>query len=437
MRTRSLITALLSIVVLAAAPQALADGTETLGPPSVALANGTGVVVGGAGMQAFPDLPNSFSVTVPTGAIVKQVLLYWEGHHSSPMHAAGDNMISVNGTPVIGTLIGGPTTFFAQSAGAEDGTEDFSAYRADITGLNLVSAGANTLAINDMLFASNFPTGSPFNQGNDGAGVLVIYDDGTDAGVIGVRDGLDLAYFEFAPPLDTTVPQTFSFLSSAADREASLATLAASVSGPDLDVFRGTKLRVSFDVGAGFDILDPWQSAQGDEFDAAASTVTIPAGASTMTVQALSEGGDRPASLSWIAASLTIRNPPSSGGGEGCTPGYWKNHLSAWPAPYAPGQELGTVFSPTGLGTLESKTLYNALKFGGGSTLTAKKQNLLRIGVASLLNSAHSDVSFGMTPAQVIAAINAALESDDPATIEALQSDLDQQNNAGCPLGRD
>jgi hypothetical protein len=450
MRRRLALFAAVAATMLAVASTALADGTETLGPPSISIASGTNAFVAGVGMHAFPNMPNTFSFSVPSGATVKQVLLYWEGHWtnhdphvSNTPQVDGDNMISVNGTPVAGTKIGGSTAFFQQFAGAVDGTEMFVAYRADITGLGLVAAGANTLIISDMLFASNFPAGSPFNQGNDGVGVLVIYEDSMDSAVVGVRDGLDLAFAGFAPPLDTTVPQTFTFSPAPSSRPGTLATMAGGVRGPDLDVLRGNILRVTFDVGAPVDLVNPWQSNQGFEFDALNSSITIPAGASSLTVQALSTGGVVPSSFAWIAASLAIENPPTNGNGQGCTPGYWKNHDGSkrqgdtWPPTgYSQTQLLSSVFSPTGLGTLGSSTLREALDFDGGPTIVDKKKILLRHAVAALLNSAHPDVAYGMTTAEVISAVNAALESDNATTIEDLKDELDALNNAGCPLGR-
>ena len=317
MRRIYLAAVLAAAVMLAFPMSAFSDGTETLGVPSVSVAAGTGVTVAGAGTQAFPNVDRSFGVNVPAGATVKQVLLYWEGHWtdhaphlSNTPQIDGDNAISINGTPVAGTKIGGSTAFFAQAAGAFDGTEKFVSYRADITALNLVAAGANTLTVGNMSFASNFPTGFPFNQGNDGAGVVVIYDDGTNASVVGLRDGNDLAYANFASPLDTTVPQTFSFAASNVARTGSLATLVGSVAGPDLGGLRGTILRGTFDGGATFEVHNPWQSTSGAEFDAVTLPVTIPAGATQMTVQALSAGGVLPASFAWIGATLSLQNPP-------------------------------------------------------------------------------------------------------------------------------
>jgi hypothetical protein len=61
-------------------------------------------------------------------------------------------------------------------------------------------------------------------------------------------------------------------------------------------------------------ITNPWGSFVGPEFDAANTPVTIPAGATSATVQALSvkDPGNPsavPASLNWIGAALTVPNP--------------------------------------------------------------------------------------------------------------------------------
>ena len=317
--TRFFVGAVVAFAALVAVPAAVADGTETLGPPTIAVASGTGFAVAGLGTHASPDLPASFDVSVPAGATVKQVLLYWQGHwtdhaphFSNTPQVDGDNTISVNGNAVLGTKIGGSTAFFQQFAGAVAGTEMFVAYRADITSLGLVGPGANTLTLDDMLFRSNFPTGFPFNQGNNGAGVLVIYDDGGNSTVVGVRDGLDLAFTNFAPPLDTSVPQTFTFAASANDWTARLGTMAGSVLGPDASGPRANQLVVTFaPAGAPVVIDNPWQSNDGFEFDAPTVNVTVPAGATSMTVQGISGGPNgSPASFAWSAATLSLELPP-------------------------------------------------------------------------------------------------------------------------------
>jgi hypothetical protein len=314
---------------------ALAEGTETLGPPGIAIATGSGIVAGGVGMQEHPNAPASFTVNVPAGATVKQVLLYWQGRFTSYLAAAGDDTISLNGHEVAGTRIGGPTPFFQHFVGPGEGSEIIDAYRADVTALGLVSAGANTLTVSSMAFASLFPNASSLVEGNHGAGVLVIYEEPGAAASIGVRDGLDLAYANFAPPLDTTVPQTFSFAASDAARTATLATFVGSVRGPDRDEHRPNQLAISFGLGGAGDVViqDPWQSHQGPEFDVSTIAVTVPAGATQMTVQALSGGpGGLPASFAWSVAALAVLEqappPPPPPGEPARTIGFWKNWSS-------------------------------------------------------------------------------------------------------------
>lgn len=122
-------------------------------------------------------------------------------------------------------------------------------------------------------------------------------------------------------------------------------------------------------------------------------------------------------------------------GGQGCTLGYWKNHTGNWPAAYATSATLGSVFAfggPVPPGT----TLLAALDFGGGPGLEGAQRNLFKQAVAALLNAEHAGVAYALSPAQVVAEVNAALASGDRDAILALATRLDGLNNAGCPLGR-
>jgi len=270
-----------------------ADGTETLGPPSIPISEGSGVVVAGVGLELIQ--PGTIDIDVPVGATVEQVLLYWEGQSSTP---TGDETIEVNATEVTGVLIGGPTLFFE---GAYSST-----YRADITSLGAVSAGANSVAVG----------GLSFDYVNNGAGLAVIYDDGTTAD-IRIVDGNDLAFINFEPTLDTTVAQTFTFPSAEVDRVASLSLFFSSVTGPASgggDVRPSTIRAISGGVvSEGINLLD---SNDGDEWDSDTFEVNIPAGATELTVQALSEDatgdGQDPlaASFAWNAATLAVPVPP-------------------------------------------------------------------------------------------------------------------------------
>ena len=94
---RGILAALVGVTALVTASSALVDGTEMLGPPSIAInANATRSIAAGVGMTGFMNTPNWFSVTVPAGATVQQVLLYWGGHYTEGI-GAPDNTISVNG----------------------------------------------------------------------------------------------------------------------------------------------------------------------------------------------------------------------------------------------------------------------------------------------------------------------------------------------------
>jgi hypothetical protein len=126
----------------------------------------------------------------------------------------------------------------------------------------------------------------------------------------------------------------------------------------------------------------------------------------------------------------------TSNGDEGCTPGYWKNHAKSWPATgYSTSQKVQSVFSQASLyPALGSSTLLQALSFDGGSTLEGAAGNLLRAATAALLNSAHSGVDYPWVTANVISDVNAALASKNRDAMLALASDLDQDNNLGCPL---
>jgi hypothetical protein len=144
------------------------------------------------------------------------------------------------------------------------------------------------------------------------------------------------------------------------------------------------------------------------------------------------EGGGSP--VSDIDPSHYLGVAP--GDDEGCTPGYWKNHTGSWPPTgYTTGQKVKNVFTSAAAYTsLGNSTLLQALDFGGGPGVQGAASILLRAAVAALLNASHPGVDYPQTPAQVIAAVNAALASGDRDTMLALAASLDASNNLGCPL---
>jgi len=271
----------------------LADGTETLDAPAgITLAKGTGIVAAGVGTAE--QQPATINLDVPAAATVRQVLLYWEGQMTTEV--AGDNTILVNGDEVTGQLIGGPTFFFQEAYS--------SAYRADITALGLIHAGANAVVVD----------GLAFSKVANGAGLFVIYDDGTQLAEIDLRDGLDLAYINFPEPRKSTIQQTFTFRPAATPRMAEIVLFASSVEGA---VSGGIVRPNSIEVIVGDDttvFTNLLNSNDGDEWDTVMLQVAIPSGASSLSIQLFSRNDadpartqdPKPASMAWTAAGFAI-----------------------------------------------------------------------------------------------------------------------------------
>lgn len=146
-------------------------------------------------------------------------------------------------------------------------------------------------------------------------------------------------------------------------------------------------------------------------------------------------GSGSPKQSALVVFTNRILPPPPPPGDEGCTPGYWKNHLDSWAGTgYTPGQTAGNVFALGGFPSLASKTLRQTLNGGGGPGATGGAIILLRAGTAALLNAAHSGVNYTLTQAAIISQVNAALASGERSTMLTLASSLDSDNNLGCPL---
>lgn len=109
-------------------------------------------------------------------------------------------------------------------------------------------------------------------------------------------------------------------------------------------------------------------------------------------------------------------------GGEGCTPGFWKNHPDVWPIP------LDTDFDTTfGRDAFNPDiTMEEAVDLKGGQ-LNA----LSRHAAAAYLNAVSPVVSYDMTTAEIIAAFQAAFDSGDYNTTKDM---FEQLNEQGCPF---
>lgn len=99
---------------------------------------------------------------------------------------------------------------------------------------------------------------------------------------------------------------------------------------------------------------------------------------------------------------IEVQLPPDdNGGGEGCTPGYWRNHFEDWPPTgYAPSNDFDATFGVDYFST--NITLGQAVKLGGGGY-----NKIARHGTAALLSAAHPDVDYPYTVAEVIAFVQA------------------------------
>ena len=283
-----------------------ADGDETLGPPSIAIAQGTDIIIAGTGMV---NQPGTIDLYVPLDTDIQQVLLYWEGR-SANTNPQIDDTITIQDKSVTGTQIG-----FA------DVNQDSWAFRADITSLGVVSNGSNSIEVKDM----------DFNHRNNGASLVVIVDKGSPFADISLLDGDDFIYINGPTPASlVSVPQTLTFSSAPYDRMATLSMIFGNAVPDRPD-------SVEITVGGVKDVIsDEIIGSEGPELDIFYKTITIPTGVSEVTVEVFSRNdlmglpiNSDPDSLAWIFAALSI---PPVAGGEGCTPGYWKqeHHFGSW-----------------------------------------------------------------------------------------------------------
>jgi len=116
----------------------------------------------------------------------------------------------------------------------------------------------------------------------------------------------------------------------------------------------------------------------------------------------------------WALSVLACEGPTCC---EGCSPGYWKNHLDVWGPT---GHSLDDDFDATfGVDLFEPGiTLGEAIRRRGGA-----ENKLARHGTAALLSAAHPDVAYPLSVGEVIGFVQT-----DAADI------LEANNELGCPL---
>lgn len=130
---------------------------------------------------------------------------------------------------------------------------------------------------------------------------------------------------------------------------------------------------------------------------------------------------------------------------QGCSQGFWKNHLYAWPPSILPDDPFNDVFqvqvfsvdkktrSPvTLLDVLESKKLAKDNVIGGCPG--GNKNSVVNLGVqavAAILNAAAKEVNYPLIEDEVIKNVHSAIVGGQCGT---LQTTLDELNNLGGPF---
>lgn len=139
--------------------------------------------------------------------------------------------------------------------------------------------------------------------------------------------------------------------------------------------------------------------------------------------------------------------PPPVVGGEGCTPGFWRqpHHYAFWADPYVPGETTwGDVFDApqdaavpgNGRGNAAGRATSGALTgdtlLSDAVQLTGGGVNALaRHAVAALLNAASADVEYDLSVDEIIELVNDALAS---GNANAAKDILEGFNEQGCTV---
>jgi hypothetical protein len=149
-----------------------------------------------------------------------------------------------------------------------------------------------------------------------------------------------------------------------------------------------------------------------------------------------------------VNATCCVAPPP---GGEGCTPGFWKNNgdkhgASAWcesidGISISPGTQISDVFilneplviRGKGKSTITDPTLLQALGANGGGV-----NAMIRHGIAAMLNACSDCVQYpNNNPLEIIMMIEDALNGAPGAyTVDELHIMFAGWNEAGCPVNQ-
>ena len=146
---------------------------------------------------------------------------------------------------------------------------------------------------------------------------------------------------------------------------------------------------------------------------------------------ALDGGGEQPlqGADGGLLCQDIVTNGNGGGGGEGCTPGFWKTkpHQDDWAnTAYDQSQLFDDVFgSDPGTGL----TLLEAVGLKGNSL-----NSLIRHAVAGILNATHDDVDYDLTAAEVIAIFQDGVKDGGVHDLASAKGLLQGLNEQGCEI---
>lgn len=292
------------VLMLAMLCFAAAAGATHLSPFIDLQEKGLSLAGDGVGLMGWGGVPRDLTVTV--GGPVRFALLYWAGRErpcvETPAAGSGDcsgvaqpfkdQQVTLDGTPVTGTIIGTETQPVTGGGPILN-----IGYFADVTALvSAKGAGTHSFTFGDGNAASNL-------WRLDGATLLIGYTNTADTNWyrVLVGDGLDSAFGPDPTPGETRVTAAFTFNHginlSGRQAELWLALGDGTADRPD-----------NVTISNNATLYNGLDGSDGAQWDTDKLTIDIPAGVGTTTVQAFSEPNNQnPDSLLWEVAALRVR----------------------------------------------------------------------------------------------------------------------------------
>lgn len=256
------------------------------------------------GLMGWGGVPQNLTVNV--GGTVRFALLYWAGRErpcvETPAAGSGDcsgvtepfkdQELTIDGTPITGTIIGTETQPVTGGGPILN-----IGYFADVTSLVAAKGtGLQSFTIGDGNAANNL-------WRFDGITLLVGYTNAADTNWyrVLVGDGLDSAFGPDPTPGDTRVTAAYTFNHGA--------NLSPRVAELWLAMGDGTADRPDHvTISNNATIFNGLDGSNGPQWDTDVLSIDIPAGVGTTTVQAFSQPNNQnPDSLLWEVAALRVR----------------------------------------------------------------------------------------------------------------------------------